>query len=444
MFNDDNDRAHAFNLKVVVQETGLTPDTLRAWERRYGLPRPQRSAGGHRLYSRRDIDILKWLIARQEEGLSISKAVNLWNRLEEEGKDPLRMAQYATPLAAVVSVSPIVGESLIELREAWVSACLAFDEGNAEQALSQAFALYSTETVCSEILFAGLALIGEGWYRGEVTVQQEHFASALVRRRLETLIAGAPAHTRPGRILAGAPPQEEHDLSLLMLTLMLRRQGWNVTYLASNVPIEQLELVVTTVQPQLMVSAAQQLYTAATLLEMGCFLQYQCVPLAFSGRIFNLIPALRSRIPGFFLGERLSDAPQRVNQLLSSPAQPEPVETASADYRHALALFREQLPQIEAHVWQAMEPLGILDAHLSQANESLACNIQAALTLGDMHFLSGELAWVEGLMAYHQLPVNLLEHYLSVYYQAIRKHINESGEPLAAWLAGLIGGARRV
>jgi DNA-binding transcriptional MerR regulator len=71
----------AFNMKVVVQETGLKPDTLRAWERRYNLPQPERTEGGHRLYSRQDIELLKWLISRQDEGMNISHAVELWNRL---------------------------------------------------------------------------------------------------------------------------------------------------------------------------------------------------------------------------------------------------------------------------------------------------------------------------------------------------------------------------
>ena len=59
----------AFNLKVVLKETGLAADTLRAWERRYGMPMPQRTPGGHRLYSERDIEVIKWLMARQSEGL---------------------------------------------------------------------------------------------------------------------------------------------------------------------------------------------------------------------------------------------------------------------------------------------------------------------------------------------------------------------------------------
>ena len=56
-----------YNLKVVIKETGIAADTLRAWERRYGLPMPERSSGGHRLHSQRDIDIVKWLMSRQRE-----------------------------------------------------------------------------------------------------------------------------------------------------------------------------------------------------------------------------------------------------------------------------------------------------------------------------------------------------------------------------------------
>ena len=81
----DDVNAHVYNLKAVVKETGLNPATLRAWERRYGMPQPQRTKGGHRQYCRRDIDTLLWLIARQEEGMSIGNASQLWQTLNEQG-----------------------------------------------------------------------------------------------------------------------------------------------------------------------------------------------------------------------------------------------------------------------------------------------------------------------------------------------------------------------
>ena len=91
MLNDD---LPIFNLSAVVRDTGVKPDTLRAWERRYGLPEPQSTEGGHRLYSRRDIEIIKWLMAQREQGLGISKAVELWRQLEVAATDDEQAAQY--------------------------------------------------------------------------------------------------------------------------------------------------------------------------------------------------------------------------------------------------------------------------------------------------------------------------------------------------------------
>jgi DNA-binding transcriptional MerR regulator len=433
------DRTPTYNLRAVLRETGLKPDTLRAWDRRYGLPQPQRTAGGHRLYSQRDVETIKWLIARQQEGLSISRAVDLWRRLEAEGRDPLRATEAATPEAAVAAVSLPEGEAIADLRRLWVSACLAFDERGAEQVLAQAFALYPLEGVGLEVLQKGLAEIGEGWYRGEITVQQEHFASELAMRRLESLVAATPPPTRPGRLLVGCPPGEEHTFGPLLLTLLLRRRGWEALYLGANVPLARLEATIAAARPQLVILSAQQLHTAATLLEMARLLQEQRVPLAFGGGIFNLLPELRARIPGYFLGERLELAPQVVEQALSSSLRLPPVEAASEAYRQALAHYRERQALIEAQVWQAMAGAGTPHAQLDTARVNLARDIVAVLALGDMDFLGADVAWLEGLLGNYHLPAGALRHYLAAYYRAAKSYLDERGAPVVTWLARLNG-----
>jgi len=423
-----------FNLKAVVQETGLKPDTLRAWERRYGLPQPNRTAGGHRLYSQRDIDTLKWLVARQKEGLSISRAVNLWQQLEAENQDPLRT--MPEPMA-ISATSPATGETIVELRQAWVSACLNFDERQAEYILTQAFALYPPETVCLELLVQGLVHIGKGWYQGEITVQQEHFASALASRRLEALIAAAPVPSRPKRMLVGCAPHEEHTVGPLLLTLLLRRQGWDVVYLGANIPLAQLEHTITSAKPHLVILSAQQLSTAATLMEMAQQLQQEQVPVAYGGRVFNLIPALQARIPGHFLGERLDLVPQVVGQLLASSLAVPTGEPASEAYQQALAHYRRRQAAIEAEVWQALENMNISDDFLTLVNSNLAHYIIAALTLGDIDYLGIDMAWLEELLVNYDQPSELLGKYLDTYRQIARTHLDERGDPIINWLAQL-------
>ena len=109
-----------FNMKVVVKETGLKPDTLRAWERRYGIPSPERTKGGHRLYTQHEIDMLKWLVTRQDEGMSISHAVDLWNQLQAEGTDPLAAISESTVKAKPAFV-PVTGNVIDEMRQAWIN-----------------------------------------------------------------------------------------------------------------------------------------------------------------------------------------------------------------------------------------------------------------------------------------------------------------------------------
>jgi len=423
------------NLKAVLQETGLKADTLRAWERRYGLPQPQRTSGGHRLYSQRDVETIKWLVARQQEGLRISQAVDLWHGLEAEGQDPLRVVEFTTPRAAVLPVWLPEGDTIVELRQAWLSACTAFDERQVEEVLALAFALYPAEAACLELLQKGLAELGEGWYRGQVTVQQEHFASEMAMRRLETLVAATPPPSRPERILIACPPREEHTFSALLLALLLRRRGWDVLYLGANVPLARLEEAIAASRPNLVILAAQQLHTAATMLAVGRLLGEQAVPLAFGGRAFNLMPGLRGCIPGHFLGERLELAPRAVGEILSSPPPLPPAQIASQAYRQALIHYRERQALIQAQTWGRMKPQGIQPDYLDIANTHLELGIMAALTLGDLDFLEVDIAWVAGLLSNHGLPAELLPRYLTAYHQAAATHLDQRGAPLVSYLA---------
>ncbi len=315
----DHNDLPLFNLKAVVTETGLKPDTLRAWERRYGIPAPKRTPSGHRLYSQSDIDLLHWLIARQEEGLSISRAVEMWERLAAQSDAPASIQSSAVELPQTHPASRRQDDILSALRDRWIAACMRYEEVAAEQVLSEAFALFTPEVVCIDIIQRGLATIGEGWYAGRVTVQQEHFASSLAMRRLEAMLLATPPPTRAGRIIIGCPPQEEHTFVPLLLSLLLRRRGWDTIYLGANVPLESFEATIASTRPQLVVMTAQQLATAAGMVDMANILMRARVALAYGGLVFVRLPQLRDAIPGHYLGGRIEAATAAIEQLMVAP-----------------------------------------------------------------------------------------------------------------------------
>ncbi len=423
-----------YNLKVVLQETGIKADTLRAWERRYGLPEPDRTGGGHRLYSEYDIEAIKWLLARQAEGLSISRAVTLWRSLEDEGKNPLDELAYSAsaPVSGVAG-----GENLAELRRNWLQACQAFDEKTAERVLSQSFALHPAETVVVEVLQKGLSEIGQGWYHGVVTVQQEHFASALALRRLDAMIAAAPPPTRKGRILVACPPGEDHTFSPLLITLFLRHRGWDVVYLGANVPLTQMADTLQQVRPRLVVMTAMQLRSAAGLGEMARFLEAEKTPLAYGGLIFNRTPELRERIPGVFLGENLIGAVDKVEEILQRGNPDVSGKPASREIRAAHEYYQQRKAGIEAGVWQRLGQMGFDAQHMTTANLHLSQDIEAALALGDMDYLGPEIEWINTYLTHQNMPPQALQVYLVAYRDAVEAELNGAGKPILKWLKDL-------
>jgi DNA-binding transcriptional MerR regulator len=436
-----------YNLKVILRETGIKSDTLRAWERRYNLPLPNRTAGGHRLYSQRDLETVKWLMERQTEGLSISRAVQLWRNIEANDLDPLDVIEPPT-----LALIPIPGEAtsletdteLTRFRESWVQACLNFDEAGADRQLVMALAHYAPERVCLQIIQKGLSHIGELWYENKATVQQEHVASLVALRRINALLAVAPPPYRDQRVYLICPPHEEHTFPLMMLELMLRNRGWPVTNFGADVPLAQMERALQSGRPSLVVLSAQTLWTAAEALGMAYFLTANQFPVAYGGYVFNQLPKIRQIMPGYFLGETIEESVATMAGILMS-RQPAPEgQSVSPVYQAALAAYERDRWLIEGRVGQILEAEGWPVLHLAMVNRHLANDIRAALSFGDVSLIDRNLAWVRQLLAHYLAPREFLEHYLSLYFQVAQEQLDEAGAPLIEWLSRASAGREAV
>ncbi len=415
-----------YPLNKAVEETGMSADALRAWERRYGLPMPHRTAGGHRLYSQRDIAIVKWLRARQKEGMRISQAVGLWKKLNKNNRDPLATEQMRANAPT---------DALAHQRQAWINACLRFDERQANQVLSLTFATHRPEIVCTEILMRGLGEIGNLWHRNQASVQQEHFASRLVLRRIESLIAAAPPVVHPETILLACPPEEEHVLPLLFLEFFLRRNGWHTVNLGNNVPLEHLSDTLESIRPTIVVLSAQTLYTAAHLKEMAKMIYIRGIPLAYGGRIFILAPQIRPAISGHYLGSTLEhDAMNTITQLVETRQMPRPAQPLPHEMQQALQKFQTRRLLVETTLLKNLPSKGIADQHVHTANQFLGDAIWAALMLGDLEFMRLELHWLVTLLQDRSLSPHLLYTYLNNYVESLSHALPKSHHLITTWL----------
>lgn len=423
-----------YNLKAVLSETGIKAHTIRAWEKKYGLPRPIRSKGKHRIYTQHDINCVKWLMARLDEGMTIRRAAELWDNIEDKGGDPL---DYATFQQNDLNVVFENGDTLGDIRQAWIKNCLKFDDDATEKFLTQAFAIYPIKMVCLEILQKGLAQIGDLWFKNEATVQQEHFASEKTLKRLYALLAAAPNPTRLGRLLLVCPPQEEHTFSILLLSLLLRYHGWNVVYLGPNVPIAQLEMTVNYTKPDLVVLAAQRLETAATLAQATELLARLEVPSAYGGAIFNLIPSLRYHVTGHFLGETVEGAVQIINKIMTFDPPMQKAKPLQPHYEAARQHFDSVQYLIDFDVRQNLGKKNIPFMHLEDTNSRFKRDILAALNLGNIALVNPGYKLGQQLMRNYGISVEMQYIYVQAYHQAAKKHLNSEGQLITDWLSSI-------
>jgi methanogenic corrinoid protein MtbC1 len=313
-FRGELDSQPIYNIKAVVEATGLTAATLRAWERRYGALTPGRTEGGYRLYSASDIATLQWLKQRVGEGLSISQALALLSR-SRKGVEP----------QSAVDRQADSWQGMHEGREALLKALLLFDESQADRVLEEAFAVYGLESVAEHLVAPAMAQMGDLWHEGQASTTAEHFASNYLRRKLDTIINAAPTPAGGGLIVLGCAPGDWHELGLQLIHLFLRRRGLNSLYLGQNVPVAQFVEEMARLRPAVVIVAATLLETVPGLVALGEATQTMRPPqplFAYGGRIFNVQPALRAGIPGIFLGESARAAADYISALVAETTSP--------------------------------------------------------------------------------------------------------------------------
>jgi DNA-binding transcriptional MerR regulator/methylmalonyl-CoA mutase cobalamin-binding subunit len=227
--------AGLFRIGELSRRSGVSPELLRAWERRYDLLRPTRSPGGLRLYSARDLERVQTMQRHLARGLAAAEAAAL-------------AAQPEPDAAEGASHAP-------DAREELAAALEGFDEASAHAVVDSLLARMSLDAVLRDVVVPYLHDLGERWEHGEVSVAQEHFASSVLRGRLLGLARGWGRGLGPRVVLACAPG-EQHDLGLIAFGLALRARGWRIVYLGTDTPLASVADAARACHPEFVVVSA--------------------------------------------------------------------------------------------------------------------------------------------------------------------------------------------
>ena len=211
-----------YSIKAVAQATGLTVETLRAWERRYGIVVPARDAGGRRSYGAEDVLRLRRLREATERGHAIGRLAGLSDedlaRLLDEPTDRRERA---------------VADAFVERM---LDAAQRFRSADCEQTLTLAIAMLPPARLVREVLQPLLREVGERWHRGEFAISQERLVSTVVRRHVALMLDAYDRTARRGPIVFATLPGERHELGLLTSAMVSASHGFKVHYLGPDLP----------------------------------------------------------------------------------------------------------------------------------------------------------------------------------------------------------------
>lgn len=219
--------ALTYPLRTAARLTGLSPELLRAWERRYGVVEPMRTPGGTRRYSADDLERLRHVKAAVDAGHRISTVANL--SLEE-------LRACAAPPARDDPHGTSRTERLAEV----IDALEALDGGAAQRLLGFQLSALGPTVFAHEVARPLVEEIGERWAGGRLGIASEHLATAVLRSLLGASMQPAASHQSGPRIVFATPPDERHELGLLMAALTALGSGANPLYLGAELPIEDL------------------------------------------------------------------------------------------------------------------------------------------------------------------------------------------------------------
>jgi DNA-binding transcriptional MerR regulator/methylmalonyl-CoA mutase cobalamin-binding subunit len=209
-------------IRVMSELTGVHPVTLRAWERRYGLIKPHRTATGHRLYNAGHVELVRRVVALTEQGIPIGRV-----------REALGAAAAKSTSAADPWGEPI---------DAMAAAIARFDEEELDHLYDEALAVHPVELVTRRLLLPLLVRLGERWAKVPGAIAEEHFFASYVRSKLGARMLTRMRYASGPRILAACFPGEHHEIGLLLFALEARAAGLRVVLLGADTPLEEVAI----------------------------------------------------------------------------------------------------------------------------------------------------------------------------------------------------------
>jgi MerR family transcriptional regulator, light-induced transcriptional regulator len=290
-----------YPIRTISEITGVPTTTLRAWERRYGLLKPSRTAKGHRLYSGEDIDLVKEIVKLLKSNHTISEAIRII-------KNPELQA----------AASPEADGHWMLYQQRMLKSIENFNEQNLDVTYNEALSIYPIDMVTEQVIVPVLRELGERWQEREAGIAEEHFFSAFLRNKLGARLHHESHRSRGNKILVACMPGEHHELGILLFCIAAISHGYRILYLGTDMPSAQLSKVVerTDVSAVLLSGTSVSQWQQDQVEELKHSIQSVAVPFMFGGEVSEVHGEALESIGGLVLGSDHVKAIERMESIV--------------------------------------------------------------------------------------------------------------------------------
>lgn len=215
-----------FTIKEIEKLSGIKAHTLRIWEQRYSIITPLRKPGNHRYYSNDDLKKLLKVVFLNQGGHKIGEIARL------------SIAELDNLIQPERTSGRLKDASFLQMTEA----IMDFDETRLIDIINNLEERVGFETTMRDVVFPLLNRIGMFWMTNKIMPGQEHFASHIFTSKLVEAIDKLPSHTllHRGRVMLFTPQGEQHEMGLLFIAYLLKRNGIGTVYLGIGPSLETL------------------------------------------------------------------------------------------------------------------------------------------------------------------------------------------------------------
>lgn len=253
-----------FTVQELAKTVGVSTSALRAWERRYSLFSPERTEGGHRLYTQDDLKLFWYISHLREQGQDLKDIASLGRELlSQRAENFFRLrSRYESNTTDRPPYTDIL------------TALINCDFETAIGGLERFYALATDARGFADLALELMVYVGDSWHSGELSIAAEHAMTQRVKHLLLGLLYSS--HLSPQElaqqpsVVLSTLPEEQHELGLLRVAIYLKHWGWKVDYLGADTPLAALDDCVRRTKPSLVCVSVTQVMHPLTLMTNLC------------------------------------------------------------------------------------------------------------------------------------------------------------------------------